>query len=387
VLGEDLQKYTYEYLLELALLRVPDTVDKREGSIIYDALAPACYVLSEFFHELYRYTQETYADTATGEWLDMRVREAGVTRNPAVAAIKKLVVTQVNGSPATVPVGSRFATISTSVPLYYEVVGEYEVDGVVVPGEYRAKCESAGIAGQQYFGTVIPLDFLTGVAVAELSDTLVPGADTETDESLLERYLTKINNKAFAGNISHYREIALGITGVGGVQVYPVWNGGGTVKLSIVDNASGKVSEDFVASVQEMIDPTSIPEYSGTGLGMAPIDHRVTVVTPEEFKANISARVTLSSGYTLEAVRERIVTALEEYFWDLRKDWDISDELNRYSMTLYQAQIVRVALSVPGVLNITDVTINNVASDVVLEQSGERQQLPILGEVVLSGAN
>lgn len=34
VLSEYLQKYTYEYILTEALSKVPDNVDKREGSII-----------------------------------------------------------------------------------------------------------------------------------------------------------------------------------------------------------------------------------------------------------------------------------------------------------------------------------------------------------------
>lgn len=384
MLGEELQRYTYEYLLELALLKVPDNVDKREGSVIYDALAPACYVLAEFFEQLYRYTQETFADTATGEWLDKRVNEAGITRNPASVAVKKAVFTTDNGSPATVPIGSRFATIDAEVPLYYEITEEYSVDGEVVPGAYRATCESAGAAGHQYFGTIVPLDFLPAIATATLTDTLVPGEDVETDESVLERYIAKINNKAFAGNVAHYREMTLSIEGIGGVQVYPVWNGGGTVKLSIVDGTFSRASEDFVKTVQEIIDPESIPEYAGTGLGMAPIDHRVTVVTPDEYKANISGTITLSSGYTLAQVRSSIVTALDEYFWDLRRSWDTGDELNRYSLTIYQAQIVRVALNVPGVVNISNVTINGSNSDIVLTQSGTVQQLPILGEVSLS---
>ena len=38
----------------------------------------------------------------------------------------------------------------------------------------------------------------------------------------------------FGGNIAQYRQWAKEIPGIGGVQVYPVWAGGGTVKLSTV---------------------------------------------------------------------------------------------------------------------------------------------------------
>ena len=37
MIGDYLEQYTFEYLMEQSLSRVPDTIDKREGSIIYDA--------------------------------------------------------------------------------------------------------------------------------------------------------------------------------------------------------------------------------------------------------------------------------------------------------------------------------------------------------------
>ena len=38
---------TYEHILQGMLNRVPDDIDKREGSVIYDALAPAAYFLAD----------------------------------------------------------------------------------------------------------------------------------------------------------------------------------------------------------------------------------------------------------------------------------------------------------------------------------------------------
>lgn len=39
------EEVTYEEILERMLERVPDDMDKREGSLIYDALAPAAIEL------------------------------------------------------------------------------------------------------------------------------------------------------------------------------------------------------------------------------------------------------------------------------------------------------------------------------------------------------
>ena len=43
MIGDFLEKYTFDYLMNDALSRVNENIDTREGSIIYDALAPACY--------------------------------------------------------------------------------------------------------------------------------------------------------------------------------------------------------------------------------------------------------------------------------------------------------------------------------------------------------
>ena len=60
---DSLHKYTYDYLLNQALSRVPDTIDKREGSIIYDALAPACYELAGFYLELDAAYENVFIDS------------------------------------------------------------------------------------------------------------------------------------------------------------------------------------------------------------------------------------------------------------------------------------------------------------------------------------
>jgi len=383
--GDELQTYTYERLLQEALARVPGTVDRREGSIIYDALAPACYVLAEYYMVMYQLIQETYVLTATGENLELRCAEQGISREQATQAVKKAIFTKADGSPASVLIGNRFASIADTLPLYYTITGEYkDASGNVVAGTYLATCETPGIAGHQYTGNILPLDYLPNVARAVLADTIVPGTDLETDNELRARYLLRVNTKAFAGNISHYRELALGIDGVGGVQVYPTWNGGGTVKLSIVDSTFRAVTLDFMRIVQQQIDPDAIPELAGTGAGLAPIDHRVTVATPEEVTCKITCNVVLAGGYSVTQVQDAATQALDAYFLTLRRAWGQSDELNQYSMAVYASQIIRTILSVEGVANATTVTINGSTNDLILREDGNVQQLPILGEVTLN---
>ena len=43
------ENYTYEKILNDMLDRVPDSLDKRQGSIIYNALAPAAVELQNMY--------------------------------------------------------------------------------------------------------------------------------------------------------------------------------------------------------------------------------------------------------------------------------------------------------------------------------------------------
>jgi len=47
--------------------------------------------------------------------------------------------------------------------------------------------------------------------------------------------------------------------------------------------------------------------------------------------------------------------------------------------------VTAALLSVPGVVNVTGLTLNGFAADLPLEESGQRQQVPVLGEVTLHG--
>ena len=52
MIGKYSDEMTFDYIMNRMLESVPDTVDKREGSIIYDALAPAAAELVKCYMEL-----------------------------------------------------------------------------------------------------------------------------------------------------------------------------------------------------------------------------------------------------------------------------------------------------------------------------------------------
>ena len=381
MIGDYLDKYTFKYLMESALDNVPDSLDKREGSIIYDALAPACYELAEYYMELKKILENTFASTASNEYLDLRVAEQGLKRYAASYVVKRGDFLTSSGNPAVIPIGSRFSVISDTLNLNYEVTEAYlDEFGAVIPGAYRMTCEEIGTRGNSYTGPLIPITFIPNLKTATLSDLLVPARDEETDDELKDRYFLTVNNKPFGGNLAQYDEELKGIDGVGEVQIYPVWNGGGSVKLSVIDAEYNIITNDFIATLQNMIDPTP----QGTGLGLAPIGHTVTITTPTEKIIDITATVVLESGYTLGQVTPLIEDAIESYLLELREIWGISDDLNNYALAVYIARINAAVLGVAGIANITGTTINGLASDLILIQDATTQELPVLGTVIMS---
>lgn len=381
MIGDYLDKYTFQYLIESALDNIPDDLDKREGSIIYDALAPACYELAEYYMELKKILENTFASTASNEYLDLRAAEQGLERYAASYAVKRGDFLTSSGNPAVVPIGSRFSVVSDILNLNYEVTGAYlDEFGVVVPGAYRMTCEEIGTQGNSYTGPLIPITFIPNLKTATLSDLLVPARDEETDDELRDRYFLTVNDKPFGGNLAQYDTELKGIDGVGEVQIYPVWDGGGSVKLSVIDAEYNIITNDFITTLQNMIDPTP----QGTGLGLAPIGHTVTVTTPTEKIIDITATIVLESGYTLGQVTPLIEETIENYLLGLREIWGIADDLNNYALAVYIARINAAVLGVAGIANITGTTINGLASDLILTQDATTQELPVLGTVIVN---
>lgn len=383
VLSEYLQKYTYEYILTEALSKVPDNVDKREGSIIRDALSPCCYEAAKHILYLADIIEQTYIETANGLWLDGRVIEGGITRDPATYAKKLGVFKTQLDEPCQISIGQSFSTVGDTILNYTAVQVYANEDGDVVPGSYVMQCNTVGSVGNSYIGRIVPNDYIEKLASAEITTLLYPGEEEESDDSLRERFLANLMKTAFGGNIAQYRQWAKEIPGIGGVQVYPVWAGGGTVKLSIIDTDYNSCSSEFCQTILEKFDPENSGGETGLGLGIAPIGHKVTVSTPLPRTINVSGKITLLPGYKLEILMPDIKAALENYLLSLREAWENSVDENNYSVTVYLGRINFAILNVKGVSSAYELKLNETDTDIKLTETSSLQEIPVLGTVSL----
>lgn len=362
---------TYSALLQAMLSNVSNIYDKREGSIIQTALGPCAYALEGIYIDLNLVQNQAFVQTASGSSLDSLGTLAGLTRYPASAAVRLGIFN------IAVPIGSRFSTINGADSINFTVTAATDN-----PLQFQLTAETVGSIGNEYSGAILPITYIEGLTSAQITDILVPGDDEETDDAFRARIITALNQRPFGGNIASYRENILAIDGVGGVQVYPTWDGGGTVKCSIMGSDYTPASAELVENVQNAIDP---PPNQGLGLGLAPIGADVTVVSPTTLSVNVTATVSLASGYNIEQVQGPIETAIGNYLQTVCESWGTpgSDGLT-YSASVYVARVLAAMVSVTGVENVTNLQLNGGTSDLILTENATTQQLPQLGTVTLS---
>ncbi|MBR0104773.1 MAG: baseplate J/gp47 family protein, partial [Firmicutes bacterium] len=165
------ESMTYEDILSDMLGRVSDSLDKREGSVIYDALAPCAAALKNVYTAMEDILLESYIGTATGEYLDRLAAEFGIVRISASAAVVK------GEFNIDVAPGKRFNGDENNYVVTESLGGH----------TYKMTCETAGSAGNGSMGIITPIEYIEGLQSAEITEILVPGSDEETDEELRAR--------------------------------------------------------------------------------------------------------------------------------------------------------------------------------------------------------
>lgn len=352
---------TYEQIMERMLVRVPNNLDKREGSVIWDALAPAAMELESLYFVLQDFIKETFGDTASRPNLIRRASERGITPYKASKAVLKGVFD------IEIPLGSRFNLDE----LNYTVTKFIQHNTGTNLYEYQVECETPGRDGGRKTGNIIPIDYINGLGRAEITELLIPGQDEEETEKLRQRYFDSFNMKAYGGNISDYKLKVHEIEGVGAVKVTPVWNGGGTVLLTILDSDFNQASPTLIKKVQDTMDPTK----DARGLGVAPIGHIVTVQGTSNVAININTSITFEPNFSWPLVKLKVEEVVKNYLLELRKTWALKNEKVSNNLVVRVSRIEAKILDINGILDIQSTTINGSPNNLQLTE----YQIPVWG--------
>lgn len=341
--------------LDAMLSAMPESYQKTVGFPTYDLLAAASIPMEELAAQLQETAEKLDPANLTGEELESYIKSrSGLVRNPPTYASGILQVTG-NG---TVNEGDLFESAGG---IQFAATATVEISG---SGEVPIRCTTPGAAGNLPAGsvTMMPVQ-IAGIVSVSNSDTLTGGYDAETDQAYYDRYILRLQTPPTSGNQYHYRIWALEVTGVGGVQIYPLGHGDNTVDVVIIDVDGQPADEELVERVQNHIDPGS----KGLGEGEAPIGAYCYVSGAEPKELDLSMTVQTLPGAEQEAVTAAVKAAVAAYL----KGIAFAQDYVSY------ARINAAVLEADGVQDVSGLTVNGATANVAI---GERQ-VAVLGEV------
>lgn len=350
---------TYDVILGRLLDQVAidyPNLDTREGSILYNALAPAALELAIAYTELENTRNESFVNTATREYILTGCQDMGIDigQFDASAGIHK------GEFNVEISIGSRW-----NCDLYnyeaIELIGKNTSTGYY---EYQMRCETVGTNPNNQKGALTAItEIPNGLNHAMLTECLIEGENETSDDDIRVAYYNYLNDGSTDGNVAQYKEWCNEFDGIGNSKIFPLWNGANTVKVSILSASNKAATPELIAEFQEYLDPNS----NGMGDGVAPIGAVVTVSTATELPINISANVTFKEGYSDTTP---IKTAINEYLSSIAYEKTQVPYMN----------VGAIILGVEGVSALNNLLINGGTTDVALGD----EQIPIEGTINLT---
>lgn len=348
---------TQETILTRMLNNINTSLNKKEGSFIFDAISPVSIELAQAYAELDKILELGFAQTTYGRFLDYRAEEHGLTRK--VATYSKGIITIIGSSNLEIPKGSIFAS-KLGIQFATDNVATIEVDGTVDVSVTAVRAGKSGnLPAQAICEMSLPISGITSITNSEGT---TGGNDEESDEALLDRLLLKVREPATSGNEYHYLQWAREVNGVGDAKVFPRWDGNGTIKVFIINESKEPADAQLVQNTTDYID------------NVRPIGAEVTVESASELLINIEAQIKAASGYSLSELQLSIEETVKEYL----------KEIVFEKTTIYISQIGFKISNISGVDAYTGLKINGSTDDIELIYEKDNTQVPVLGTVALN---
>lgn len=259
-------------------------------------------VLSGASHSAHGYldfiARQAIIDTATSEYLRRWAAVWGVTPTPATKATGSV---SISGTPGTaVNKGTRLQR-GDGVIYVTTLAVVLSGGGTATP---TVEALEAGVAGNAPVFTVLSfVSPISGVTVTGSTLTgFTGGADAETDDSLRERLLERIQNPPHGGAENDYRKWALEVPGVTRAWVYPGELGAGTVSVRFMMDAT------YVNGIPQAGDVAAVQAYLAP---KRPITAAVTVTAPIPVTRNFTILLKDANGATVTSPTVRAAVTAE----------------------------------------------------------------------------
>lgn len=335
------------------------------GSYADAVVGPLAQAVSRLYQALPAVLSMLFIDPGSGPFIDLVAQDYhSLVRREGTRARCNIVFTGKGGT--VIPAGTAFLTAAglqfslletIAIPLSGSAVGTLEAvqEGAaynVPPG-----------AVDRMFVNLSGLDSYENTQGAG-------GTDQESDESLYLRVVDARQRPAVSGNGWDYRRWALEVKGVGEVKIVELWEGPGTVGLTLAGSEFQSPTEEIVQAALAHI------------LDNKPIGATPTVRAAQAVEITVRAKI-VTLGATVEEVRAEMEERLHEQFQRMIKSkyrtiYYDPEEDKPY--TLLYNRVLALLLSIDGVDTFTSLTVNDSLQDIVIPADS----IPVVGEVYVT---
>lgn len=341
-----------DQILSDMLESVQEDVDKREGSVVYDMLAPPSEEFEILQHVLEAVSENGFIDTAQMEYVDLRAMEYGEYRKPAERAKGWLLISDKIGR--EINIDTVVMTEHDGEPIALQIV-EYNV----VPESGEVTVQAVAVEPGDN-GNIPAYSDMTCVDLPEAIITnpieFLGGVDRESDEELKSRVLLKVRKPITSGNIYHYELWARQVAGISQARVTPLWDGPGTVKVTVINSEGRAPTEEQVLAVAEHIEKER------------PIGADVSVVAIKEVPINVYVELELAEGLIPSDVKEEVKQNIAEYLAEAHTE-------------IRHSQIARAVLRTEGVKDYRSILIGTEAELSNYNITISADDVAVVGEV------
>jgi len=126
----------------------------------------------------------------------------------------------------------------------------------------------------------------------------------------------------------------------------------------------------LVADVQEIIDPIG---QQGEGEGEAAIFHVIDIYPCVSITVNMTANITIDTGYAWEDLIQEIQAKVEAYFLELAKGWENEDYI-----TVRILKVNAAIASVEGIVDVQNTALNGQEENLLLDPN----TIPVKGAIL-----
>ena len=356
ITGLGLERPTYDDILQSQIQRCKklfgEDIDTSELSVLGKYIRIAAYDISQAYEDLEATYYARYPNTASGINLDRLCPYAGITRNPAIAATRKV---EISGTAnAVVKMGFLFSADETETEITYYTVEDVTLDSNG-KGTVNVTCTELGTIGNVELGTITKITN-PSVDVDRVKDVevIAVGKAAESDYKLRKRWLQAIGGGG-SGTAASIRS-----------EIYRIQN---VESVTVIENdsdytdAQGRPPHSFEAYVFAPLvgdteiakaifrkKPIGIKSYGNTAalfLDDYDIEQTVNFTRSTEIEIRVNVEIRVNNDFEGIVGKEKIAERISDYVMNLGNGEDV-----------YRTKFYSFVHSVAGVVEVPSITIS-----------------------------